>query len=193
MPNLKNWNETFWVIFKQCVLLRWQFSSSKITILLFIVRKKKFCVWYRVVGLELVVVAHGSKSDNFDKSMCTKAKNPFGVLPLVTQKLDWRALLCIERRKLHKKCQQFFPFEIQVQSFVFCIEILTSRNVNVDRLTREYFYSTKPTKSNDFFFNLYNLVNFRYLLISKQKIESEKSWPYSAWIQKRHIFNFHIV
>ena len=136
------------------MLLRWQFSSSKITILLFIVRKKKFCVWYRVVGLELVVVAHGSKSDNFDKSMCTKAKNPFGVLPLVTQKLDWRALLCIERRKLHKKCQQFFPFEIQVQSFVFCIEILTSRNVNVDRLTREYFYSTKPTKSNDFFFSI---------------------------------------
>ena len=167
--------------------------NLKSAILLFIVRKKKFCVWYRVVGLELVVVAHGSKSDNFDKSMCTKAKNPFGVLPLVTQKLDWRALLCIERRKLHKKCQQFFPFEIQVQSFVFCIEILTSRNVNVDRLTREYFYYTKPTKSNDFFFNLYNLVNFRYLLISKQKIESEKSWPYSAWIQKRHIFNFHIV
>ena len=32
------------------------------------------------------VLAFGSKNDNFDKSMCTKAKNPFCVLPLVTQK-----------------------------------------------------------------------------------------------------------
>ena len=33
------------------------------------------------------VLAFGSKNDNFDKSMCTKAKNPFCVLPLVTQKI----------------------------------------------------------------------------------------------------------
>ena len=35
----------------------------------------------------LSVLAFGSKNDNFDKSMCTKAKNPFCVLPLVTQKI----------------------------------------------------------------------------------------------------------
>ena len=55
--------------------------------------------------------AHGSKSDNFDKSMCTKAKNPFGVLPLVTQKLDFFSSSAYKTDLLgnpYKKCQQFF-------------------------------------------------------------------------------------
>ena len=37
------------------------------------------------LAMSLVGVVVGSKNDNFDKSMCTKAKNPFCVLPLVTQ------------------------------------------------------------------------------------------------------------
>ena len=55
-----------------------------------------------------------------------------------------------------QKVSTIFPFE-QVPTLlwleiVFCIEILTSRNVNVDRLTREYFDEEhRSTNSNRFF------------------------------------------
>ena len=113
------------------------------------------------------MLAHGSKSDNFDKSMCTKAKNPFGVLPLVTQKLDCSP--CIESREnfTEQKVSTIFPFEqVPLLKLFFCIEILTSRNVNVDRLTREYFDETDKNLT-DFFLFQFSWSTLEYLSIKK--------------------------
>ena len=96
------------------------------------------------------------KERQFWQKYVHKGKKSFWCLATCHSKVGLKSSALHREKKTSQKVSTIFPFwntsPTSLKNLVFCIEILTSRNVNVDRLTREYFYYTKPTKSNDFFF-----------------------------------------
>ena len=143
-------------------------------------------MWYRVVVSKRHTAKHGSKSDNFDKSMCTKAKNPFGVLPLVTQKLDCSP--CIESIELHRaKSVNNFSFWTSPTSKALFLHWNSYLTKCKCRPTDTRIFRRNRQKSNRFFFLPFSiyLVNFG-IFVDKKNREQKKLTLFSKESKKSY-------
>ena len=183
------------------MLLHWQFLGSKIIVNL---KKCYFTIHCEEEEVLCLISCRRSgvggggawfKERQFWQKYVHKGKKSFWCLATCHSKVGLKSSSLHREKKTSQKVSTIFPFwnTSPKLRFLHWNSYLTKCKCRPTDTRIFLLHIRNRQNLTIFFFNLYNLVNFRYLLISKQKIESEKSWPYSAWIQKRHIFNFHIV
>ena len=118
--------------------------------------------------------------------MCTKAKNPFGVLPLVTQKLDCSP--CIESRELHRaKSVNNFSFWTSPTSKALFLHWNSYLTKCKCRPTDTRIFRRNRQKSNRFFFlTLFNLFGQLWNICWSKKSLTKKLTLFSKESKKSY-------